>query len=103
MAEDAAFAPARQLVDGRKAGSVRMHMSAVEVDLEYVAAGDPVARDWSLSDGGAAEGVVVDAACHAVKFSTKGAIFVEAVARAHAGTVALGRWAWAANLAACYV
>ena len=89
-AEDAAFAPARQLEDGRRAeaGSVRMHMSAVEVDLAYIVDAQ-VAQDLSLSGVDAAEGVVVeDAACHAVKSATKVAISVEAVAKAHAGTVA---------------
>ena len=57
IAEDAAFAPARQLGDGRRAGSVHMHMSAVEVDPVYVADAR-VARDWSLFGGDAAEGVV---------------------------------------------
>jgi hypothetical protein len=89
--EDAAFAPARQLGDGRRAGagSARMHMSAVEVDLVYIV-GARVAQDWSSSGGDAAEGVVVveDAACRAVKSATKDAISVEAVAKAHAGTVA---------------
>ena len=105
IAEDAAFAPARQLGDGRRAGSVHMHMSAVEVDPVYVADAR-VARDWSLFGGDAAEGVVavaVDAACHAVKSATKGAISVEVVAKAHAGAVALDRWAWVASLAACCV
>jgi hypothetical protein len=88
--EDAAFAPARQLGDGRRAGagSARMHMSAVEVDLVYIV-GARVAQDWSSSGGDAAEGVVVeDAACRAVKSATKDVISVEAVAKAHAGTVA---------------
>jgi hypothetical protein len=110
IAEDAAFAPARQLEDGKRAGSVHMRMSVVEVDPVYVADARE-ARDWSLFGGDAAEGVVVvvvvvvvvDAACHAVKSATKGAISVEAVAKAHAGTVALDRWAWVASLAACCV
>jgi predicted DCC family thiol-disulfide oxidoreductase YuxK len=100
-AEDAAFAPARQLGHGKRAGSVRRHMSAVEVDLVYVA-GARAAQDWSLSGGDAAEGVVVDAACHAAMSAMKGAIFVEAVARAHVRTVAFDRWTWVATLVACY-
>jgi hypothetical protein len=73
------------------------------VDPAYVA-DDLAAQDWSLSGGDVVEGVVVaDAACHAVKSATKGAIFVEAVARVHVGTVALDRWAWAASLVVCCV
>jgi hypothetical protein len=79
-------------------------MSAVEVDPVYVADAR-AAQDWSLSGEDAAEGVVVvvDAACRAVKSATKGAIFVEAAARVHVGTVALDRWAWAASLVVCCV
>lgn len=100
--EGAASAPARQLGDGRRAGSVCMHMSAVEVDLACVADAQ-AAQDWNLSDGDAAEGVAVDAAWRVAKYAMKDARCLEAVARAHAGTVALDRWAWAASLAACCV
>lgn len=79
-----------------------MSMPAAEVDLVCVADAR-AAQDWNLSGGDAAEDVVGDAACRAVKSLTKGAIFVEAVARAHAGTVAWHRWAWAASLVACCV
>jgi hypothetical protein len=91
----AAFAPARQLGGGRRAGSagsVRMHMSAADLDLAYIVDAR-VAQDWSLSGEDAAEGVVADVACYAVKSATKDAISVEAVAKAHAETVAFDRWA----------
>ena len=103
--EDAAFAPARQLGDGRRLGSVgsaRRHMSAVDLDPAYIVDAR-VAQGWSLSGEDAAEGVVADVACYAVKSATKDAISVEAVAKAHAETVAFDHWAWAASLGACCV
>jgi hypothetical protein len=60
-AEDAAFAPALQLVGCRKAGSECRHRLA-EVEVLGCVVGGQVGRDSSLYGGDVAEGAAVDVA-----------------------------------------
>lgn len=100
--EDAASAPALQLVGCRKADSgCRRKLAEVGV-LGYVADGQ-VGRDLSLYGEDVAEGAVADVAWDAAKFEKTDVIFLAAVVRDLVGSVALRRSAWAASLGVCHV
>lgn len=99
--EDAASAPALQLVGCRKADSECRRKLAEAVVLEYVVDGQ-VGRDSSLYGGGVAEGAVVDVASDAAKFAKTDAIFLEARVKDLVGSLALHHWAWAASLEVCH-
>ena len=100
--EDAASAPALQLVGCRKADLVCRHKWAAAAVLEYVVDGQ-VGRGSSLYGEGVAEGAAVDVALDAARFEKRDAIFQAAVAKDLVGSVALHRWAWAASLGVCHV
>ena len=100
--EDAASAPALQLVRCRRAGSGYRRKSAAAAVLEYVVDGQEE-RDSSLSGEDVAEDAVVDVALGVARFWKTDAIFPAAVVRDLVGSVASRRWAWAASLAVCHV
>ena len=89
-AEDAAFAPALQLVGCRKAGSECRHRLA-EVEVLGCVVGGQVGRDSSLYGGDVAEGAAVDVALDAAKFEKMDAIFLAAVVKDLVGSVASHR------------
>jgi hypothetical protein len=92
VVEAAASAPALQLEDCRKAGSVCRRKLAGAAVLGYVV-GDQVERGSSLCGGDVAEGAAADVALDAVKFLRTGVMFLAAVVRDHAESVASHRWA----------
>jgi hypothetical protein len=94
--EDAASAPALQLVGCRKADSGCRRKLAEAAVLACVVDGQ-VGRDSSLCGGAA-----VDVASDAAMFEKTDAIFLAAVVKDLVGSVALHRWAWAASLGVCH-
>jgi hypothetical protein len=99
--EDAASAPALQLVGCRKAGSGCRRKLAEAAVLACVVDGQ-VGRDSSLCGGDVVEGAAVDVASDAAMFEKTDAIFLAAVVKDLVGSVALHRWAWAASLGVCH-
>jgi hypothetical protein len=99
--EDAASAPALQLVGCRKADSGCRRKLAVAVVLGCVVDGQ-VGRDSSWCGGDVAEGAAVDVALDAARFEKTDAIFLAAAEKDLVESVALHRWASAASLGVCH-